>query len=125
MSMNPKEFKKIAIIGATTNPNKFGNIVLKDLRKKGFEVYPVSPNYDEIDGLKVYKNVDELPKDVELLVFIVPPKIAIEELKKAYQSGFRKFWFQPGAESPELIEYSKTLSDAQFSFINCIMVETR
>ncbi|PHJ12594.1 CoA-binding protein, partial [Fervidobacterium sp. SC_NGM5_G05] len=44
MSMNPKEFKKIAIIGATTNPNKFGNIVLKDLRKKGFEVYPVSPN---------------------------------------------------------------------------------
>lgn len=34
MSMNPKEFKKIAIIGATTNPNKFGNIVLKDLRKK-------------------------------------------------------------------------------------------
>ncbi|ABS60513.1 CoA-binding domain protein [Fervidobacterium nodosum Rt17-B1] len=125
MSMNPKEFKKIAIIGATTNPNKFGNIVLKDLRKKGFEVYPVSPNYDEIDGLKVYKNVDELPKDVELLVFIVPPKIAIEELKKAYQSGFRRFWFQPGAESPELIEYSKTLSDAQFSFINCIMVETR
>ncbi|KAF2962603.1 MULTISPECIES: CoA-binding protein [Fervidobacterium] len=123
--MNPKEFKKIAIIGATTNPNKFGNIVLKDLRKKGFEVYPVSPNYDEIDGLKVYKNVDELPKDVELLVFIVPPKIAIEELKKAYQSGFRRFWFQPGAESPELIEYSKTLSDAQFSFINCIMVETR
>lgn len=125
MSINPKEFKKIAIIGATTNPNKFGNIVLKDLRKKGFEVYPVSPNYDEIDGLKVYKNVDELPKDVELLVFIVPPKIAIEELKKAYQSGFRRFWFQPGAESPELIEYSKTLSDAQFSFINCIMVETR
>ncbi len=125
MSINPKDFKRIAIIGATTNPNKFGNIVLKDLRKKGFEVYPVSPNYDEIDGLKVYRSVDELPKDVELLVFIVPPSIAIEELKKAYQSGFRRFWFQPGAESQELIEYSKTLLDAQFSFINCIMVETR
>jgi predicted CoA-binding protein len=115
----------LAIIGATTNPEKFGNIVLKDLMRKGFDVYPVSPNYDEIEGLKVYKGVEELPKDVELLVFIVPPIVGIQILKKAYEVGFRKFWFQPGAESKEIIEYAKTISDANFSFIKCIMVETR
>ncbi len=119
-----RNIKKIAVIGATTNPEKFGNIVLKDLKKKGFEVIPVSPRYDEIEGLKTCKTVEELPKDTELLVFIVPPQIGIEEFKKAYNAGFRNFWFQPGAESEEIIEYSKSLADAQVSFIKCIMVQT-
>jgi len=59
-----------------------------------------------------------------LIVFVVPPEVGIEELKKAYNRGFRKFWFQPGAESKEIIEFSKNLSDADFSFIKCIMVQT-
>ncbi|MEJ5256727.1 MAG: CoA-binding protein [Fervidobacterium sp.] len=122
--MDLRQIKKIAIIGATTNPEKFGNIVLKDLLKKGYDVLPVSPRYDFIEGLKVYKSVEELPVDTELIVFIVPPEIGIEELKKAYGTGFRKFWFQPGAESPEILEYAKTLNDAEFSFIKCIMVQT-
>lgn len=123
--MDITNIKKIAIIGATKNRDKFGNIILRDLLSKGFSIFPVSPSYDEIEGIKVYKSVEELPKDVELLVFVVPPHIGIEELKKAYNSGFRKFWFQPGAESSEIIDYSKTLTDAEFSFIKCIMVETR
>lgn len=117
--------KKVAVIGATKNRDKFGNIILRDLLSKGFIVFPVSPSYDEIEGLRVYKSVEELPKDVELLVFVIPPHIGIEELKKAYALGFRKFWFQPGAESQEIIEYSRTLKDAEFSFIKCIMIETR
>ncbi|WP_448374763.1 CoA-binding protein [Fervidobacterium sp.] len=122
--MNLKEIRKIAIVGATTNVEKFGYIVLKDLKKKGFEVLPVTPRYEEIDGIKTYKSVEELPKDTELIVFIVPPQVGIEELKKAYNTGFRKFWFQPGAESDQIIEFSKSLTDAEFSFIKCIMVQT-
>lgn len=117
--------KKVAIIGATKNRDKFGNIILRDLLSKGFIVFPVTPNYDEIEGVKVYKNVEELPRDIELLVFVVPPHVGIKELRRAYAVGFRRFWFQPGAESKEIIEYSKTLHDAEFSFIKCIMVETR
>ncbi|MFN3691551.1 MAG: CoA-binding protein [Fervidobacterium sp.] len=123
--MELSRIRKIALVGATKNPEKFGYIILKDLTGKGFEIFPVSPNYDEIDGVKVYKSVEELPSDVELIVFVVPPHIGLEELKKAYNKGFRRFWFQPGAESQEIIDYSKKLSDAEFSFIKCIMVMTR
>ncbi len=122
--MNLREIKKVAIVGATTNKNKFGYIVLKDLIRKGFEVIPVSPKYDSIDGIEVYKDVSLLPEDTELLVFIVPPEVGLVEFKKAYEKGFRKFWFQPGAESKEIIEYAKELKDAEVSFIKCIMVET-
>ncbi|MCX7654679.1 MAG: CoA-binding protein [Fervidobacterium sp.] len=119
------KIKKIALIGATKNKEKFGNIILKDLVKKGYIVFPVNPNYEEIEGIKTYRSVQELPKDVELLVFVVPPQIGLEEMKKAYKFGFRKFWFQPGAESDDIITYSKTLKDAEFSFSKCIMVETK
>jgi len=122
--INLKEIRKIAIVGATTNVEKFGYIVLKDLKKKGFDVLPVTPRYEEIEGIKTYKSVEELPKDTELIVFIVPPQVGIEELKKAYNTGFRRFWFQPGAESTEIIEFSKSLTDAEVSFIKCIMVQT-
>jgi len=45
-------------------------------------------------------------------------------LRKRTRKDSRKFWFQPGAESKEIIEYAKELKDAEASFIKCIMVET-
>ncbi len=120
----PNKLTKVAIVGATPNKEKYGNIVMHNLAKKGFVVYPVSPKYDEIDGFKTYKSITELPKDVELIIFIVPPSVGIEEVKKAYDSGFRKFWFQPGAESVEIVNYLKFLGDCEFVYGRCIMVET-
>ncbi|AAL80867.1 hypothetical protein PFDSM3638_03710 [Pyrococcus furiosus DSM 3638] len=72
--MNPKEFKKIALVGAIP---EYRNIILKDLLRKGFEVLPVNPKYDEIEGIKCYKSVKELPRDVDVIVFVVPPKIGL------------------------------------------------
>ncbi len=95
--MNPKEFRRIALVGASKNPTKYGNIILKDLLGKGFEVLPVNPNYDEIEGLKCYRSVGgELPKDVDVIVFVVPPKVGLQVAKEAVEVGFKKLWFQPG-----------------------------
>jgi len=82
---------------------------LKDFLGKGFEVLPVNPNYDEIERLKCYKSVKELPKDIDVIVFVVPPRVGLEVAKEAVEAGFKKLWFQPGAE---------------YSFGKCIMVET-
>ncbi|AIF70157.1 CoA-binding protein [Palaeococcus pacificus DY20341] len=121
--MNVGDFKKIALVGASPNPAKYGNIILKDLKKKGFEVLPVNPNYDEIEGLKCYKSVKDLPKDVDVIVFVVPPKVGVKVAKEAIEAGFRKLWFQPGAESEEIRELVEK-ENIEYSFIKCIMVET-
>lgn len=120
------KIKKIGLIGATTNKSKFGYKILKDLISKGYEVLPVTPNYEEIDGIKTFKDVSELP-DVNVLNFVVPPKIGLEVTKKAYNLGFKKFWYQPGAESNEIKEYLESLNDPEvdYLFYKCIMVETR
>ncbi|KPU62750.1 CoA-binding protein [Thermococcus sp. EP1] len=121
--MNVKEFKKIALVGATPNPTKYGNIILRDLLGKGFEVLPVNPKYEEIENVKCYKTVRDLPKDVDVIVFVVPPKIGLQIAKDAVEAGFRKLWFQPGAESEEIKKFLED-QNVEYSFKKCIMVET-
>ncbi len=121
--MNPKEFRKIAIVGASKNPKKYGNIILKDLVSKGFEVYPINPKYKEIDGIKCYKSVKELPKEIDVIVFVLPPKIGLQVAKEAIEVGFRRLWFQPGAESEEIRKFLED-NNVEYSFDRCIMVET-
>ncbi|KUJ98408.1 MAG: Uncharacterized protein XD43_1924 [Thermococcales archaeon 44_46] len=121
--MNAKEFRKIALVGATPNPTKYGNIILKDLLGKGFEVLPVNPKYDEIEGVKCYRSVKELPRDVDVIVFVVPPKVGLQVAKEAVEAGFKRLWFQPGAESEEIREFLEK-AGVEYSFEKCIMVET-
>ena len=63
-----KEFmaqKKFAVIGATDNPEKYGNRIIKNLKKRGYEVYPVNPKLKEVEGLPCYASVAEIPVNPE------------------------------------------------------------
>ncbi|WP_371682085.1 MULTISPECIES: CoA-binding protein [Oceanotoga] len=123
--MSLKDIKNIAIIGASNNSEKYGNKIVKNLKQKGFNIYPVNPNEEIIENIKNYKNIDELPEEVQLIVFVVPAKIGLDITKKAYENGFKKFWYQPGAESIELERYLETLNDIEYNFEYCIMVESK
>ncbi len=112
----------IAVIGASTNPRKYGNIVLRFLVERGYEVYPVNPKHDEIEGLRCFRDVTELPSNTDLLVFIVPPKVGLEVATKAISAGFNRLWFQPGAESEEIVALLRR-AGVEYSVGRCIMVE--
>ena len=57
--------KSVAVVGASTDPFKWGNMLLAALQKTGFEgdIYPVNPRAEEIVGLKCYANVRAIPDD--------------------------------------------------------------
>ncbi len=65
----------IAVIGATTNPYKGGNAILKNLIA-GFRggIYPVNPRYEEIEGLACYPSVAAVPGDIDLAIVFVPAR---------------------------------------------------
>lgn len=115
--------KKVAVIGASEDRRKYGNKIVRDLSSKGFEVYPVNPKADSVEGIKSYKDIEELPKDVDLIVFVVPPEIGIQIAEKAMKLGFKRFWFQPGAGSKQIENLLKN-NGVEYSFGRCIMVET-
>ncbi|CAM2059419.1 Acetate--CoA ligase (ADP-forming) I [Desulfovibrionales bacterium] len=69
----------IAIIGASTNPGKIGNIILQNLIDSGYKgkIYPVNPKAEIICGLPVVNEISELPKPLDLAIISIPPATVI------------------------------------------------
>jgi predicted CoA-binding protein len=103
-----KEFmaqKKFAVIGATDNPEKYGNQVVKNLKKRGYEIYPVNPKLKEVEGLPCYASINDIPIKADVVDFVVPPAVTEEILKQCKELGFKRIWLQPGSESEAAIAY--------------------
>jgi len=97
------EPRKMAIAGVSRNPKKFGAYVFAELKKKGFELYPINPNTDVIQGLKCYKSVDDLPADVKHLFIVTPKEEAESIVLAAVNKGIEMIWIQQKSETPEAV----------------------
>ncbi len=64
--------KNIAIIGASREPGKVGNTIVKQLMGRGFKLYPINPTADNILGLKSYASVLQIPAKIELAIIATP-----------------------------------------------------
>jgi len=99
--------KNLAIAGASRDKKKFGNQVMHELIGKGFEVFSVNPNAEEIDGMKVYPDLLSLPEAVESLLIVTPKAETKSMLEQALQKGIKHIWIQQMADSPEALEFAK------------------
>ena len=103
-----KEFmaqKRFAVVGATNNPQKYGHQIVQNLQKRGYEVYPVNPKLTELEGLKCYASLAEIPVKVDVVDFVVPPKVTETTLKQCKELGLDHIWLQPGSESEAAIAF--------------------
>lgn len=114
---------KIAILGASKDKFKYGNIILRDLIKKGYSVYPVNPNENEIENIKVFNSIEELPEDTEVAVLVLPPLIGLKEIKKAVDKKIKKFYLQPGTVSKDITDYLDKHPEVKYKK-GCVMVDT-
>ena len=114
----------IALVGASNDPTKYGNKILLDLVKKGYNVAPINTKEDTIAGIKSYKNVLDLKESPSIINFVVPPSIGFQVTKELVENKFDNFWYQPGAES-EKISYFLNENNKNFIDDKCIMVVTR
>jgi len=103
------EKKRIAIIGASQDRNKYGNIAVRAYLKQGYEVYPVTPKSDEVEGLKAYPSIGDIPVDLDAASLYVPPKVGIQLLDEIADKQVKELFVNPGAESDELLEKAKAL----------------
>jgi len=99
------EKKSFAVIGATNNPEKFGNQIFKHLKNHGYEVYPVNPKLEQLEGVKCYPNLTDIPEKVDVVDFVVPPEVTEVILKDCKRLGLNRIWLQPGSESKAAIDY--------------------
>jgi 3-hydroxypropionyl-CoA synthetase (ADP-forming) len=86
--------KSVALIGASPESGKVGNSVLESLAKHEYmgKVYPVNAKgYSEIMGLRAYKNLDEIPDRVDVVVVTVDLKFVPDLLRSAAKKGIHNF----------------------------------
>jgi len=96
--------KKLAIAGVSRNTKKFGYAIFNELRQKGYEICPINPNTDEIDGIKCYKSVSEIPADFEKLFIVTPKNETDLILKQASEKGIKHVWIQQMSNTKETSE---------------------
>ena len=97
--------KTFAVVGASSNPEKYGYTITKNLLDRGYTVYPVNPRLDQLHGVKCYKSLADIPVKVDVVDMVVPPKITEEVVKECLKLGLKRVWMQPGSESEAAVEF--------------------
>lgn len=115
----------IALVGASTNPEKYGHIIWQDLESKGFTVIPINRRGNTMGGRKSYESLitAKSEHDIGLVVYVIPPERTLESLKDANAAGLKKVWIQPGAGDSHVREY---LEQNGFEYLMnaCVMIQT-
>jgi predicted CoA-binding protein len=96
--------KVVAVVGASSNRGKFGNKALRAFRDEGYTVVAINPHETEVEGLRTYPTVLDVPHPIDMATVYVPPEIGITLLPHFEKKGIAEIWVNPGAESDELLE---------------------
>ncbi len=83
--------RSVALIGASSNPRKWGYVMLKNLINGGFtgSIYPINPDAEQILGKKVYKTLEDVPETPDLAVIAVVPKAALAAVQACTDKGIK------------------------------------
>ena len=101
--------KVVAVIGASSNRNKFGNRAVRAFQQQGYTVVPINPHEAEVEGLKSYASVLDVPGAIDMASFYLPPEIGLQVIDEVARKGIPEVWLNPGAESDALIARAKAL----------------
>jgi predicted CoA-binding protein len=101
--------KTVAVIGASSDRSKFGNKAVRAFKQQGYEVYPVNPKESEIEGLRSFKNITEIPVRPERICVYVPPAVLETLLPGIAAKGCDELWLNPGTESAEILSEAERL----------------
>ena len=99
----------IAIVGASADRRKFGNIAVRAYLDQGWRVYPVNPKGGEIEGVPVVSDVANLPTRLDRVSVYLPPDVLLGMLEALSAKAPRELWLNPGTESPEVLDRAAEL----------------
>jgi hypothetical protein len=91
-----KKYHTIAVVGASSDPERHSNAVMRYLRDNGYQAIPVNPTVDKVLGLKSYPDLASVPENIEIVdVFRAPDKV-MPTVDEAISIGAKVLWLQEG-----------------------------
>lgn len=115
---------RIAVVGASNDPRKYGNIIVNRLKRRGYQVLPVNPKEATIAGLPAFRSLADVPKPVDIVDVVTPPAVTHIILKDAAAAGLPLVWLQDGSFDDAVLAAAQA---APFKTVHgaCIMVVAR
>jgi len=104
-----KMSKTIAIVGASADRAKYGNKAVRAFVQGGWTVFPVNPGITEVEGLKCFSSVNDVPGPIDRISMYVPPNTGRKMLAEIAAKSPREFFLNPGSEDPDLVREAEGL----------------
>ena len=104
--------KRVAVTGVSRTPKDHGsNVVYKRLRDRGYKVFAVNPNADEVEGDPCYHDLHSIPGGVEAVVIGTRPELAEQTVRECDELGIKQVWmhrsYGGGSVSPAATTYGR------------------
>ena len=104
--------RRVAVTGVSRQPKNHGsNVVYQRLRERGYEVFAVNPNADEVEGDPSYHDLRSIPGGVDAVVIATRPERAEATMRECADLGIKHVWMHrgPGAGSvsPAAADYGR------------------
>ena len=92
--------KRVAVTGVSRHPKGHGsNVVYERLRGRGYDVFAVNPNADEVEGDRCYHDLRSIPGGVDAVVIGTRPETAEKTMRECAELGIKQVWMHRGPGS--------------------------
>jgi len=95
------KYRNVAVVGASSNPERPSHRVVSYLMKHGYHVMPVNPNEQKILGKTSYPNLSSIPEKVEVVDIFRRPEDVMPIVDEAIKIGAKVVWMQEGVINEE------------------------
>ncbi|HYF93770.1 MAG TPA: CoA-binding protein [Symbiobacteriaceae bacterium] len=93
--------KRIAVAGVSRNPREYSSAVFRTLKEKGYEVYPINPHAEEVEGVRCYKSVKDVPGPLDGVVAVLPVAQEVALVRECREAGIPRVWLRMESTAAE------------------------
>jgi predicted CoA-binding protein len=101
--------KTVAVIGASSHRYKYGNKAVRAYISQGYNVLAINPNERQVEGLRTYASVLDVPGPIDMATLYVPGHIGVRVMDDIAEKGIPEVWLNPGADDDEVVARAKAL----------------
>lgn len=101
--------KRLAVVGVSHKPKDFTRALFRELRSRGYDVVPVHPDANEMDGVPAVARVQDASPPVDGALLLTKPAVTGEVVRQCHEAGIRHIWMHravgAGAVNVEAVEF--------------------
>jgi predicted CoA-binding protein len=116
------KYRRIAMVGVSGNPTRASYRAMVHMLSKGYTVYPVNPQYEEILGVSCYKSLLEIEQPVDIVDVFRRPETVMPIVDEAKQVGASVFWLQIGVINEEAADKARA-EGMEVVMDRCVKIE--